>query len=144
MIHPSAKFQQLDSFIRCRMRMSHIYQPVMHIELLKNGGTGSVAEIAKVLLAHDQSQIEYYEQITKNMVGDVLTSSRNGITEKSKQGRRVQGFRIPEFDQLTQAEVEALIISCESKISQYIESRGERIWSHRNEVGGVRQRNASV
>ncbi len=65
--------------------MSHIYQPVMLMELLKGGGRSSVADIAKSLLAHDQSQIEYYEEITKNMVGDVLTA-KNGITRKLKDG----------------------------------------------------------
>ena len=101
----SNKFQELDDFIRKRMRMSHIYQPVMMMELLKNGGSASVTDIAKALLAHDQSQIEYYEQITKNMVGDVLTA-KNGITQKMKDGHRVRGYHIPDFDQLTQSEVE--------------------------------------
>jgi diadenosine tetraphosphate (Ap4A) HIT family hydrolase len=131
----SAKFRELDDFIRNRMRMSHVYQPAMLIELLRSGGSASVETIAKALLSHDQSQIEYYEQITKNMVGDVL-SARNGITEKVKAGRRVQGFQIPGFEQLEQTEVEALISSCESKIAQYIESRGERIWSHRRKSAG--------
>ena len=73
------------------MRMSHIYQPVMLIEILKSGGFASVADIAKALVGHDSSQIEYYEHITKNMVGDVLTSS-NGITEKIKSGRKIIGY----------------------------------------------------
>jgi ATP adenylyltransferase len=131
----SAKYQELDHFIHNRMRMSHVYQPVMLIELLRSAGSASVETIAKALLSHDQSQIEYYEQITKNMVGDVL-SARNGITERVKAGRRVREFRIPGFDQLTQTEVEALITACESKITQYIESRGERIWSHRRKSAG--------
>ncbi len=31
-------FDVLHSFIASHMRMSHVYQPVMLIELLKNGG----------------------------------------------------------------------------------------------------------
>jgi hypothetical protein len=52
--------------------MSHIYQPAMLVELLQNGGRASVNNIAKALLSRDISQITYYEQTTKNMVGRVL------------------------------------------------------------------------
>jgi len=59
-------YSKLEHFIRDEMRMSHIYQPVMLMELLRSQGSASVNQIAKVLLAHDTSQVEYYEQITKN------------------------------------------------------------------------------
>ena len=75
------RFEDLSDFVRNQMRMSHIYQPAMLVELLQNGGKASVTEIAKALLSRDVSQIEYYEQITKNMVGRVLTKNR-GITDK--------------------------------------------------------------
>ena len=61
------------------MRMSHVYQPVMIRNLLKNKGTADSAKIAKDLLAYDVSQVEYYQLITKNMVGKVLP-----ITEASQ------------------------------------------------------------
>ena len=63
------------------MRMSHVYQPVMIRNLLKNKGTADSSKIAKDLLAYDVSQVEYYQLITKNMVGKVLTNNR-GITDK--------------------------------------------------------------
>ena len=69
----SDAFTSLEHFIRNEMRMSHIYQPVMLLELLRSRGKASVNQIAQALLSHDVSQIEYYEQITKNMVGKVLT-----------------------------------------------------------------------
>ena len=72
----SNAYDDLATFIASQMRMSHVYQPVMLLELLKSGGVADVNAIAKSLLAHDQSQIQYYEQITKNMVGKVLTSNR--------------------------------------------------------------------
>ena len=115
--------------------MSHIYQPVMLMELLRKGGEASVSEIAKALLAHDQSQIEYYEQITKNMVGSVLTA-KNGITEKIKDGYRVTGFRLPDFDALSEAEIADLIDRCMEKIDGYVVARGDRIWSHRKKSSG--------
>jgi hypothetical protein len=64
-------------FIRKRMRMSHIYQPVMIKELLTSGGKSSIRNIAAAFLARDASQLEYYEQITKDMPGKVL--AKHGI-----------------------------------------------------------------
>ena len=40
-------FKDLKDFIQNQMRMSHIYQPVMLIEILKNGGYASAEKIAK-------------------------------------------------------------------------------------------------
>ena len=53
-------FIDLKDFLTNRMRMSHIYQPVMLMTLLKNGGVASVESLAKDLLINDQSQIGYY------------------------------------------------------------------------------------
>ena len=65
-------FENLADFIQRRMRMSHIYQPVVLMSLLENGGTRHEQDIARDLLSHDQSQIDYYTVIAKNMVGKVL------------------------------------------------------------------------
>jgi len=132
---PSNKYQELAIFIQSRMKMSHIYQPVMLRELLRNGGTACVRDIAKALLAHDQSQIEYYEQITKRMVGDVLTA-KNHITTQVKDGHRVKGYQIPDFEGLSENEIAALIELCESKIADYVAARGDRLWSHRKKSSG--------
>jgi len=61
----SKQFDELSNFILNEMRMSHIYQPVLLIELLSRQGSASTTEIAKALLGHDVSQVEYYEHITK-------------------------------------------------------------------------------
>jgi ATP adenylyltransferase len=53
--------------------MSHVYQPVMLRELLKRNGRATVAKIARALLNEDRSQ-KYYSEITKDMVGRVLTN----------------------------------------------------------------------
>ena len=52
--------------------MSHVYQPVMIRTLLDHGGTASIEDIARSLLAEDRSQVEYYSVTTKQMVGRVL------------------------------------------------------------------------
>ena len=66
----------LSDFIKHKMRMSHIYQPVMLMELLKRLGRASRREIAAALLQRDESQLEYYERIVTNMVGRVLINRK--------------------------------------------------------------------
>ena len=121
---------KLSNFIRHEMRMSHIYQPVMLAEILRSNGAASITQIAKALLAYDASQIEYYEQITKNMVGRVLTKNRQ-ITEREGATYRINGFH-----ELTPDEVSALVEACEAKIKAYVSDRGNAIWHHRKLAKG--------
>ena len=102
----SKKFEDLSDFIRNQIRMSHIYQPVMLIELLNNRGSVDISDIAKALLTRDISQVEYYEHITKN----------RGITERNKDTYHLKGF----YD-LSPGEIEELIDLCTSKIEGYVE-----------------------
>ena len=73
-------YRDLEDFIQNRMRMSHVYQPVMLMTLLEGGGKASTTAVAKAILAHDESQIEYYEEIVGNMVGRVLR--KHGLVKK--------------------------------------------------------------
>jgi hypothetical protein len=59
-------YDRLLHFIRTRMRMSHVYPPVMLMPLLEKKGRTSIRDIASAILVRDESQIQYYEQITKN------------------------------------------------------------------------------
>jgi hypothetical protein len=94
-------FEELADFIEHRMRMSHVYQPVMIRALLEGGGRATVEEIARAILAHDESQVEYYAAVTNNMVGRVLRN--HGIAEK--QGR---AYVLPGYADLTVVEVARL------------------------------------
>ncbi len=87
-------YEQLADFVENRMKMSHVYQPVMLMTLLRaGGGRSSTKEIARSILAHDESQVGYYQDVTKNMVGRVLMS--HGIVEK-KDG----GYSLVDFEDL--------------------------------------------
>ena len=68
----SAPFDLLRAFLASRRRMSHVYQPLMLKTLIQNGGWASTRDIASAFLAQDDSQIEYYGEITKRMPGKVL------------------------------------------------------------------------
>ena len=123
------KYPELKDFILKRMRMAHIYQPVMLLTLLQAKGECSEEEIARSILAHDQSQIEYYQKITRDMVGRVLRSHK--IVE-----REGKTYRLNDFESLTQDEIRALLTLCEQKLAEYLEKRGEFIWQHRRKSTG--------
>ncbi len=118
-------FEKLHQFILSEMRMAQVYQPVMLIELLRNNGQASVKQIAQAILDKDPTQIEYFSEIVKNMVGRVLTKNR-GITEKHGDNYHLIGA-----DQLTKDQVDELIQLCQQKIEEFEQKRGDAVWSHR-------------
>ncbi len=119
---------QLEDFILNRMKMSHIYQPLMLKVLLESEGTATLEEIAKALLAYDKSQVEYYELRTKQMVGKVLT--KNGVVEPIKEGRTTIGYRLVD-DTLSEPQRASLAGLCQDKLEDFLSKRGEVIWGHR-------------
>jgi hypothetical protein len=50
--------KQLLQFLSARMRMSHIYQPLLIRTLLQNDGQATVRQIASEFLAHDESHLK--------------------------------------------------------------------------------------
>lgn len=118
-------FQELKQFITEDMRMSHIYQPVMLIELLKNQGKASVTQVAQAILNKDPTQLEYYSEIVKNMVGKVLTKNR-GITDKDGSTYTLKGA-----EELTTEQITELTNLLEEKIREYETKRDDAHWEHR-------------
>jgi hypothetical protein len=116
-------FDELANFIENRMKMSHVYQPVMLTCLLTNRGRASVTDIARSILQHDESQIEYYEKITNEMVGRVLR--KHQIVRK--EGKT---YLIPDFEELSENQIERLVGLCQRKLEDYLARRGDRIWQH--------------
>tara|TARA_B100000959_G_scaffold29168_1_gene28044 strand:+ start:246 stop:1241 length:996 start_codon:yes stop_codon:yes gene_type:complete len=115
---------KLKRFIERKMRMSHIYQPVMIKTLLTNDGKADKNLIAKKILEYDFSQVEYYENITNNMVGRVLRN--HDIVQKVK-----GNYILKSYENLNKLDIEEIIKICDSKIHEYIENRGKKIWEHR-------------
>ncbi len=122
-------YHELLEFIASKMRMSHIYQPVMIKRLLEAGGISHQTEIAKAILQYDQAQLEYYINITNKMVGRVLRN--HGIVKK--EGKR---YNLVGFDELSKSQVSELVALCDQRIGEYIAKRGDQIWAHRNHTEG--------
>ncbi len=114
----------LFDFVKNKMKMSHIYQPVMIKTLIENDGSASVFNLAKELLIYDLAQIEYYSSVTNSMVGKVLRKHK--IVDKIG-----DTYKLVNFENLTSDEKRVIIDECITKIEIYIEKRGALIWEHR-------------
>ena len=99
------------------------------MSLLKNGGISSIESVAKDLLYKDQSQMEYYDKVTKNMFGKVLTI--NNVVKKEG-----NPFNLLDFESYSEKERNELINICQNKLNDYIEKRGKRIFQHRRKSSG--------
>jgi ATP adenylyltransferase len=118
-------YTELCDFIQHRMQMSHVYQPVMLMALLRLGGKATKRDIAAAILSEDQSQLEYYDQIASGMVGRVLR--KHGVVTWNN-----AHFHLDGFNEMKPPEKAHLIELCEMKLAEYVSKRGERIWEHRN------------
>jgi len=116
-------FSELKKFLTSRMRMSHIYQPLLIKSLLEAGGIATIRQIATIFLSQDESQIQYYEKRLKEMPIRVL--SKHGIIERDGDLLRLKTAKLT-FEQ--KAELKKI---CEQKLQEFIESRGLGIWDYR-------------
>jgi len=123
----SKRYIEIKDFIQNRMRMSHVYQPVMLSELLQKNGKADSSEIATVLLSKDQSQIDYYQHIVNGMVGKVLRSHAL-VTKLPRQ----PDYFLKGYSELNAEEIQQLIALCEEKLKDFESKRGDSVWEHRS------------
>ena len=126
----SDTYTRLREFLTDHMRMSHIYQPVMLKTLIEGNGRATLRDIAAAFLAHDQAQLEYYEEITKRMPGRVLQN--HGLAQREGVGYRLS---LP-LSELTDRQRDELIRICDAKADDYLQRRGARAYDHRRTALG--------
>jgi ATP adenylyltransferase len=80
-------------------------------------------------LNEDRSQLEYYSEITKNMVGRMLA-------HRAVVKREGGDYELLGYDRLTAEQVQELKAICERKLAEYIARRGEAIWEHPRRTAG--------
>jgi len=73
-------FSELKGFLESKMKMSHVYQPLLIKTLVDAGGSATIRQLATTFLSSDESQILYYEKRLKQMPIKVL--SKHGIISK--------------------------------------------------------------
>ncbi len=67
----------LENFIKRKMSMTHIYQPLMLKTLLESGNVATTEQIARGFLNQDSSQLNYYKKIAKRW--PKITLQKHGI-----------------------------------------------------------------
>jgi len=112
---------KLEDFIENRMRMSHVYQPLLIRSLLDAGGKATIRNIATDFAKEDEALIQDYELRIKRMPLKVL--KKHGFV-KYENGLVSLSVENLTFDQ--RARLRAL---CEKRISQFLSKRGIATWS---------------
>jgi hypothetical protein len=114
----------LMNFIRSKMRMSHIYQPVVIRSLLDSGNVATVRQLALDLLSSDEAQIRYYEERIKKMPLPVLR--RHGVISTDRDG--VVRLNV---DRMTFEQRAELRAACDQAIGDFLSRRGLATWDNR-------------
>jgi hypothetical protein len=65
-------FETLIDFIKDRISMRHIYQPLMIRSLIEAGGYVKIRQLAQSFLTQDETQLVHYERRIKEMPLRVL------------------------------------------------------------------------
>lgn len=116
-------FEELSDFIEKRMKMSHIYQPLLIKALIDAGGSATLRQIALNFLVQDESQILYYEDRIKNMPVPVL--KRHGVVDREK------NLVTLALEKLTFEQKAHLKMLCERKMQEFVKKKGLAIWDYR-------------
>jgi len=107
------------------MRMSHIDLPLMLMELLGCRSPAPAQDVARRILGEDVTQIDYYTERVKRMVGKVLTG--NGITRYERGTYDLVGG-----EELSDDERDQMLQLCRQRLDAFREQRGEEVFAQRS------------
>lgn len=116
-------YKDLIEFLQCRMKMSHIYQPLLIRSLVESDGTATLRQLAMSFVVQDEGQLLFYERRIKEMPIRVLNN--HGVV--SRHGKLV-ALNVDRLTYRQKAHIKAL---CESKIHEFLESKGLGTWNYR-------------
>ena len=114
------KADDLLEFINTKMRMSHVYQPLLIRSLLDAGGQASLRQVAADFVAEDEGHLRYYEERIKAMPLKVLRN--HGVCSYQN------GVLSLDVEKLTYEQRAALRAACEQRIATFLEQRGVGAW----------------
>jgi hypothetical protein len=110
---PSTTYQRLRESIAERMRMSHIDQPLMFLELLGRSSPAPAQDVARRILGRAWG----------------ARFTFNGITPYGNGAYSLIGG-----DELSDAERDALQQLCRRRLDAFREQRGEEVFAHRSRL----------
>ena len=114
-------FEELLEFVNNRMRMAHVYQPLVLEFLADSGGTATVRQLAVAMAAADEAAIDWYENKIDEMPVPVL--SNHGVV--TRDGPLVRLATEP----LSYQQRAQLVAACEARIARFLDERGIGVWS---------------
>ena len=116
-------FKEICDFIENRMRMSHIYQPLLIKTLVDSEGTSTTRKIALEFLRYDESQIQYYDKVVKSMPVRVLLNHQIITKEKNNISLNTKDLSFSQRQKIKSL--------CDQKLNHFLESRGLKLWDYR-------------
>ena len=128
-ITPRLTVAELVDFIEKKMRMSHIYQPLLIQSLVESGGQATLRELAVKFLSEEEAEIQEMMKTIKKMPVHVLSAknkSRKKPIVEEKDG--VVRLLAKPADLKERAEI---LGACAQRLHDYVAKRGEGIWDHK-------------
>jgi len=116
-------YHELVDFLTTKMRMSHVYQPLLIRALVDAGGIATIQQLARAFLVQDEGELLLYERRIKTMPLPVLKN--RGVVESDGEVVRLTTRK------LTFAQKATVRRLCEQRLQEYIERRGLAIWDAR-------------
>ncbi len=116
-------FKELKNYLSKKMKLNHLYQPLLIRELIDTGNTSTIRQLAIAFLKNDESQISYYEKRLKDMPIKVL--SKHGVINLKDNMIKLS------VSKLSFCQKEEIKKICEEKIFELVSTRGLSIWDHR-------------
>jgi len=114
-------FEELLEFVTHKMRMSHVYQPLLIEFLAQSGGKATLRQLATMIAAADEAAVSFYANRINTMPVPVLRS--RGVVEKNDDVISLT------TQNLTYEQRTVLVAACEARISKFLKERGEGVWS---------------
>ena len=116
-------YDELIDFLERKMRMSHIYQPLLIRTLVDAGGAATLRQLAHAFVAQDESQLRFYEDRIKRMPVPVL--SGHGVVKRDGDFVSLT-TKFLTFEQRARVKM-----ACEQRLQEYMHKRGLSMWDYR-------------
>jgi 5-methylcytosine-specific restriction endonuclease McrA len=114
------KIRDVITFVRSRMRMEHVYQPLLIRTVAEAGGVATVNQIARAFAAADESQVAFYEKRIREMPLRVL--KKHGVVTVEK---NVVSLNSGTLGFLERTE---LVAACNERMAGFVAERGDGVW----------------
>lgn len=114
-------FEELLEFIEQKMKLSHVYQPLLIGLLIRAGGTATLRSLARDFASADEANVSFYENRIKQMPVKVLAS--HGVIKRT--GELVS----LEVSKLSFEQKSSLLAACETRMAKFTKERGLSTWT---------------